>query len=237
MSNELLFIIQTIIGLAFTLVAFSMGRNWLYGYIAVCIVLANIFVTKQITLFGIPATGGNVLYGSIFLATDLLAEHFGKREARQAILLGFGAALFYLIMSQFILKFSPSPDDWGAAEGMATIFDFAPAIVIASLMAYLISQFHDIWAFHWIREKTGGRYLWLRNNGSTWVSQLIDSVVFSILAFLVLPILFSNAEALPFDIVVGIIISTYFLKILVAAIDTPFIYLSHNLPIIKLKDS
>ena len=237
MSNELLFIIQTIIGLAFTLVAFSMGRNWLYGYIAVCIVLANIFVTKQITLFGIPATGGNVLYGSIFLATDLLAEHFGKREARQAILLGFGAALFYLIMSQFILKFSPSPDDWGAAEGMATIFDFAPAIVLASLMAYLILQFHDIWAFHWIREKTGGRYLWLRNNGSTWVSQLIDSVVFSILAFLVLPILFPSAEALPFDIVVGIIISTYFLKILVAAIDTPFIYLSHNLPIIKLKDS
>ncbi len=237
MSNELLFIIQTIIGLAFTLVAFSMGRNWLYGYIAVCIVLANIFVTKQITLFGIPATGGNVLYGSIFLATDLLAEHFGKREARQAILLGFGAALFYLIMSQFILKFSPSPDDWGAAEGMATIFDFAPAIVLASLMAYLILQFHDIWAFHWIREKTGGRYLWLRNNGSTWVSQLFDSVVFSILAFLVLPILFPNAEALPFDIVVGIIISTYFLKILVAAIDTPFIYLSHNLPIIKLKDA
>ena len=237
MSNELLFIIQTIIGLAFTLVAFSMGRNWLYGHIAVCIVLANIFVTKQITLFGIPATGGNVLYGSIFLATDLLAEHFGKREARQAILLGFGAALFYLIMSQFILKFSPSPDDWGAAEGMATIFDFAPAIVLASLMAYLISQFHDIWAFHWIREKTGGRYLWLRNNGSTWVSQLIDSVVFSILAFLVLPILFPNAEALPFDIVVGIIISTYFLKILVAAIDTPFIYLSHNLPIIKFKDA
>ena len=237
MSNELLFIIQTIIGLAFTLVAFSMGRNWLYGYIAVCIVLANIFVTKQITLFGIPATGGNVLYGSIFLATDLLAEHFGKREARQAILLGFGAALFYLIMSQFILKFSPSPDDWGAADGMATIFDFAPAIVLASLMAYLILQFHDIWAFHWIREKTGGRYLWLRNNGSTWVSQLIDSVVFSILAFLVLPILFPNAEALPFDIVVGIIISTYFLKILVAAIDTPFIYLSHNLPIIKLKDA
>ncbi|HIA29350.1 MAG TPA: VUT family protein [Candidatus Marinimicrobia bacterium] len=237
MSNELLFIIQTIIGLAFTLVAFSMGRNWLYGYIAVCIVLANIFVTKQITLFGIPATGGNVLYGSIFLATDLLSEHFGKREARQAILLGFGAALFYLIMSQFILKFSPSPDDWGAAEGMATIFDFAPAIVLASLMAYLILQFHDIWAFHWIREKTGGRYLWLRNNGSTWVSQLFDSVVFSILAFLVLPILFPNAEALPFDIVVGIIISTYFLKILVAAIDTPFIYLSHNLPIIKLKDA
>jgi hypothetical protein len=229
MSNELLFLIQTIIGLTSTLLAFSMGRNWLYGYIAVCIVLGNIFVTKQITLFGLPATGGNVVYGSIFLSTDLLAEHYGKKEARQAILLGFGAALFYLIMSQFILKFSPSADDWGAAEGMATIFDFAPSIILASLIAYLISQFHDIWAFHLIREKTAGRFLWLRNNGSTWISQLIDSVVFSTLAFLILPSIFSGVEALPFDTVVGIVISTYLLKIIVAAIDTPFLYLSYNL--------
>lgn len=229
MSNELLFLFQTIIGLAFTLAAFSMGRNWLYGYIAVCIVLANIFVTKQITLFGIPATGGNVVYGSIFLATDLLAEHYGKKEARRAVLLGFGAALFYLIMSQFILRFSASSDDWGAAEGMAAIFDFAPAIILASLISYLISQFHDIWAFHLIRKKTGGRYLWLRNNGSTWISQFIDSIVFSTFAFLLLPHVFPGAEALPFDTVVGIIISTYLLKIFVAAIDTPFLYLSYVL--------
>ncbi|MFQ6607972.1 MAG: queuosine precursor transporter [Fidelibacterota bacterium] len=229
MSNEILFLLQTIIGLGFTLIAFIKGRHWLYGYIAVSIVLANIFVTKQITLFGIPATGGNVVYGSIFLATDLLAEHYGKKEARQAVLLGFGAALFYLVMSQFILKFTASSDDWGAAQGMATIFDFAPAIILASLIAYLISQFHDIWAFHLIREKTRGRWLWLRNNGSTWISQLIDSVVFSLLAFLILPEILPGTEALPLDTVMGIIISTYLLKILVAAIDTPFLYLSYIL--------
>ena len=80
MSNELIFILQTVVGLAFTLVAFRMGRSWLYGYIAVCIVLANIFVTKQIILFGIAATGGNVVYGAVFLATDLLAEHYGKKR-------------------------------------------------------------------------------------------------------------------------------------------------------------
>ncbi|MEE9167171.1 MAG: queuosine precursor transporter [Candidatus Neomarinimicrobiota bacterium] len=228
MTDELLFLAQTLVGLTFTLVAFRIGKNWLYGYVAVCIVLANLFVTKQITLFGLAATGGNVVYGAIFLSTDLLAEHHGKKAARDAVFLGFFVALFYLIMSQFMLRFMPSSSDWGAAEGMIQIFTVGPSIILASLLAYLISQLHDVWAFHAIRMKTKGRFLWLRNNGSTWVSQLIDSVVFSSLAFLVLPaLLVGDNYALPFGIVVQVVISTYFLKLLVAAIDTPFIYLSY----------
>ena len=230
MNNELLFIIQTVVGLAFTLIAFRMGRHWLYGYVGVCIVLANIFVTKQITLFGVAATGGNVVYGAVFLATDLLAEHHGKKAAREAVYIGFFAAVFYMVMSQLILLFSPSADDWGASAGMTTIFSAAPSIVLASLTAYLVSQLHDVWAFHFIRQKTEGRLLWLRNNLSTWVSQLIDSILFSSLAFLILPRLISDsANALPSGIVVQIVVSTYLLKILVAAIDTPFIYLSYAL--------
>lgn len=230
MSNELLFIIQTIVGLLFTLIAFRMGRHWLYGYVGVCIVLANIFVTKQITLFGLAATGGNVVYGAVFLATDLLAEHYGKKAAREAVYIGFFAAVFYTVMSQLILFFSPSSDDWGAAAGMTSIFSAAPSIIIASLTAYLASQLHDVWAFHFIRQKTQGRFLWLRNNLSTWVSQLIDSILFSFLAFLILPQLISDStNALQFGTVVQIVISTYLLKILVAAIDTPFIYLSYAL--------
>ncbi len=229
MSNELIFFLQTVVGLAFTLVAFRMGRAWLFGYIAVCIVLANIFVTKQITLFGIAATGGNVVYGAVFLSTDLLAEHYGKSEAKKAVYLGFGAALFYTVMSQLVLLYEASSADWGAAAGMASIFAAAPSIIIASLVAYLLSQFHDIWAFHLIREKTGGRFLWLRNNGSTWVSQAIDSVVFASLAFLLLPMIFGGENALPLAVVGEIVLSTYLLKILVAAIDTPFIYFSYRL--------
>ncbi|HIC73938.1 MAG TPA: VUT family protein [Candidatus Marinimicrobia bacterium] len=228
MSNELIFILQTGVGLTFTLVAFRMGLSWLYGYIAVCIVLANIFVTKQITLFGIAATGGNVVYGAVFLATDLLAEHYGKKEARQAVFIGFFSAVFYTIMSQMILYLEASANDWGAAAGMADIFTSAPAIILASMVAYLISQLHDIWAFHAIREKTAGKFLWLRNNGSTWISQLIDSIVFSLLAFLVFPVLMGSENALPVNVVMEIVISTYMLKILVAAIDTPFIYFSYS---------
>jgi len=66
---------MTLIGLIFTLFSFRMGVQWLYAYVAIAIILANIFVTKQIMLFGLSATGGNVMYGSIFLATDLLSEH------------------------------------------------------------------------------------------------------------------------------------------------------------------
>ena len=94
MSNELIFILQTVVGLAFTLVAFRKGRSWLYGYIAVCIVLANIFVTKQIILFGIAATGGNVVYGAVFLATDLLAEHYGKKRRDRLFLSDFSQLFF-----------------------------------------------------------------------------------------------------------------------------------------------
>ena len=90
MTNELLFLLWTLIAVSGVLVAFSIGgRAALYGVIGIYIVLANIFVAKQITLFGMAATGGNSLYGALFLATDLLSEYWGKREARRAVWFGW----------------------------------------------------------------------------------------------------------------------------------------------------
>ncbi|MCK4715653.1 MAG: queuosine precursor transporter [Candidatus Marinimicrobia bacterium] len=218
MVNELIFFLMIIVVLCATLFTFRMGKQWLYAFIAVCIVLANIFVTKQFTLFGISATGGNITYGAIFLTTDLLCEHYGKEEGRKAVFIGFFAAIFYLLSSQFILLIKPSEFDT-VNEGMKTIFSFAPRIVLASMVAYLISQLHDIWIYHFIRTKTKSRMLWLRNNASTWTSQLIDSLIFSLIAFI---------GIFPFKIVLQIIISTYLLKIIVAALDTPFLYLSYR---------
>jgi len=225
--NEFLFICQTIVSLLIVLMAFRAGKTWLYVLIAVFYVLANIFVTKTITLFGLEATGGNVLYGAIFLSTDLLSEYYGRDAARKGVFIGLASVMIYLVMSQFMLGYKASPNDWGAAEGMVSIFGFAPSIIIASLTAYLISQLHDVWAFHFWKLKFKGKHLWLRNNLSTWVSQLLDSVVFAFLAFAILPrLLMSPDQALPMDVVIEIVITTYLLKILVAAIDTPFIYLS-----------
>ncbi len=218
MSNELIFLLMILFVLFCTLFAFRMGKYWLYGFIAFNIILANIFVTKQFVIFGITATGGNITYGSIFLATDLLCEHYSKRDGRRAVFLGFFAAIFYLITSQFIILLKPGVFD-KVHSSMQIIFSFAPRIVLASLIAYLISQMHDIWFFHFLKEKTKGKMLWFRNNASTWVSQLIDSIIFSMIAFL---------GIFPINIVLQLIISTYLLKVLVAAIDTPFIYLSYK---------
>jgi len=195
-----------------------MGKQYLIAWVAASIVLANIFVTKQIKLFGLSATGGNILYASIFLATDLLNEHFSKEDAKDAVKIGFLASLLYLMSSQFILQYIPTDYDT-VHEGMQAIFTFAPRIIGASMLAYLVSQFHDIWAYNFIWKKTGQKLLWLRNNGSTWISQLIDSVIFSLVAFV---------GVFPFNEVFQIIVSTYVLKILVAFLDTPFMYLSYR---------
>ncbi len=196
-----------------------MGKNWLFAIVAVYITLANIFVAKQITLFGLAATGGNALYGCTFLVTDLLSEHYSKREARKAVMIGFFAAIIFLIMSQLILAFKPSEADF-VHKGMTSIFSLTPRIILASMTAYLISQLHDIWAYHFWRTLTDGRFIWIRNNLSTWASQFIDSLVFSTIAFYGV---FSN------KILLQIILTTYLLKIVVAIIDTPFIYLSYPL--------
>ncbi|MBD3276319.1 MAG: queuosine precursor transporter [Candidatus Marinimicrobia bacterium] len=223
MSNEILFFTMTLVGLAFTLFCFRNGKIWLYAYVALSIILANIFVTKQIYLFGLSATGGNVMYGTIFLATDLLSEHYGKSVARRAVFIGFFAAIVYLVMSQFMLAFIPTEYDT-VQGGMQSIFSFAPRIVFGSLIAYLMSQLHDVWFFHMLKEKTGGTLLWMRNNVSTWVSQLIDSVVFTLIAFL---------GTFEWNVLFQIILTTYLLKILVAFIDTPFIYLSYRIKAIE----
>ena len=219
MPNELVFIIKLLAGLAFTLFAFRMGKVWLFAMVGVYMVLANIFVTKQILLLGVAATGGNVVYGCTFLATDLLSEHYSRRDAKKAVIIGFFASVVFLAMSQLILAFQPSEIDT-VHGGMSSIFYLAPRIVAASMAAYLISQFHDIWAFHFWRRLTKGRFLWMRNNFSTWVSQLIDSCIFVSVAFY---------GVFPRETLIQIIISTYLLKIIVALIDTPFIYLSYKL--------
>ncbi len=214
MENSLWFIVWVIVCLAFVLAAFRMGKSWLFGIVVANAILANIFVLKGMYLFGLAATGGNAVYAAIFLATDLLAEHYGPKVARQAVFMGFFASIFFLVGTQFILKFQPADFDI-AHQSFALIFGFTPRIIIASMAAYLTSQNLDIWIFHRIRAKTGERFLWLRNNGSTIVSQLIDSTIFTFLAFWGV-----------YEELIQLTIATWAIKVVVAACDTPFIYLA-----------
>ncbi|GAB4376267.1 MAG: queuosine precursor transporter [Calditrichia bacterium] len=216
MPNEIWWFIFLIVDFSLALLAiYFFGKKALYVLIATDIIVCNIQVIKTIEIFGFVATLGNILYGSIFLATDLLGDVYGKKEARQGVWLGFFSLIFMTIAMQLAIQFQPHASDF-SHEALTTIFGFIPRIVLASLVAYLISQHHDVWAFHFWKNKTGGKYLWLRNNASTWVSQAIDSVVFVFIAF------YGVFEK---NVLLSILGTTYAIKILVALLDTPIVYL------------
>ncbi|MDD5590932.1 MAG: queuosine precursor transporter [Dehalococcoidales bacterium] len=195
------------------------GRQGLYAIIVAAVITANIQVLKTVEVFGFVSTLGNILYGGIFFATDILTEVYGKKAARRGVWLGFiGMALMTLWM-QFGLKFIPHASDFSQGA-LQTIFSLMPRIAAGSMTAYLVSQHHDIWAFLFWKRKTRGRFLWLRNNASTMVSQAIDSAIFCTIA---LWGVFDSSTWLQ------ILASTYFIKLFVAVIDTPFIYLAKRL--------
>lgn len=220
MSNELLWIAFALSDLAMALLVFRLfGRVGLHGLIVFNLLLCNIQVLKTVELFGMTTTLGNVLYASVFFATDLLGEFHGKEEARKGVYLGFVTLLMGTIYMQFALLFAPAPSDF-ADPHLQAIFGFLPRIAAASMLAYLVSQLHDVWSFHYWKQRTKGRHLWLRNNASTLASQLLDTAIFCSVAFLGL---------FPMSVWWQILLTTYLMKVVVAVLDTPFIYLAKRL--------
>jgi uncharacterized integral membrane protein (TIGR00697 family) len=218
--NETLWIAFALVDLCMVLVVYRLfGRVGLFGLMVFNLLLCNIQVLKTVELFGLTTTLGNVLYASVFLATDLLSEFHGKKEARKGVLLGFVSLVMMVAYMQIALYFQPAADDF-AQPHLSALFGFMPRIALASMAAYLVSQLHDVWAFHAIRERTGGRMLWLRNNASTMVSQLLDSAIFCTIAFWGL---------FPVNVFWEIMLSTYVIKVAVAVLDTPFIYIARRL--------
>ena len=205
------------VNFAFIMIAFRFwGKTGLFIWMPVSVIVANIQVTKTVVLFGLEATLGNIIYATSFLATDILAEFYSRKDASKAVRCGLFSLVAMTILMQMALLFKPSVNDF-VSESLNTVFGLMPRIAIASLVAYVVSNYHDIWSFlHW-KEKTGGRFLWLRNNASTMVSQLIDSVIFTLGAFLF---------TLPGRAMIEIIITTYLLKFITAACDTAMIYLA-----------
>lgn len=209
------------------------GEAGLYVYIAVAILGANIQVLKavQFGFYADPVALGTVLFASTYLCTDILAEHYGVRAARRGVAIGFASFLLFAVFMVLTLGFSPlTPEQAGEDMAwaldyhghMAALFTPAPAFFAAGMIAYLASQYHDVWLFSLLKRATGGRYLWLRNNASTAISALIDNTIFSVLAWVVFA-----GDPLPWSTVIfTYILGTYWLRLIVATLDTPIIYLA-----------
>ena len=179
------------------------------------LLLANILASKIIVVGGLVLPAAIILYPLTFLFTDVVAEVEGKKSASSLVMAGFYLSIF---MVAVILagRLLPPAGFWKHQEAYTAILGSTPRIVLASMVAYLISQNHDVWAFHWWRKKTAGRHLWLRNNLSTMVSQMIDSVLFIGVAFW---------GTVPPATIGVMIISQYVVKVGIALLDTPICYL------------
>ncbi|MGL1931313.1 MAG: queuosine precursor transporter [Desulfotalea sp.] len=215
--NELIWAVMLIVNFSLILIFYKFyGRMGLYLWVPISTIIANIQVLKLVELMGFEATLGNIVYASSFLATDILSENHNKKDARRAVGIGFLSLASMIVLMQLALAFEPSANDF-ASESLNTIFGWMPRIALASIVAYMVSQYHDIWSFGLIKEKTGGRYLWLRNSLSTMLSQAIDTVVFTLIAF------WGQYE---WPVLVSIFWTAYALKWIVAAADTPFLYIA-----------
>ncbi len=222
MSNELIFIITVIIYLGSVLLLYKLfGKNGLFAFAIFGTILGNIAVCKCVDLFGLSTTAGNVLYASTFLVTDILSEKYGKKDAQRAVQYSFSIMLLWLLGTQLILQFTPNANDY-INDSLKVVFGLVPRITIASLIGFICSQNIDVFLYHFIWKKTGDNKskLWLRNNGSTLISQAIDTVIFTFLAFW---------GTYPTNVFVSILITTYLFKALVAVIDTPFIYIARKI--------
>lgn len=216
MSNETLWCLYLLFDFGAALLAMIyFGRLGLYAIIIASLIICNIQVQKIITLFGVSVTLGNIAYGGTFLATDLLSEVYGKNEAKKAVCIGFLTLFVTTIALQLSLLFTPGSDDIMHPH-MHALFTMAPRIFLASLIAYMVSQFHDVWAYHYWKIKTKDKYLWWRNNASTFVSQTIDSMLFVTIAFY-------GTYSRP--VIINIFFTTLICKWLIAVLDTPFVYL------------
>lgn len=220
MQNELLWLAMLLANFLLIIFAYKLFGKWgLIIWIPVSVIVANIQVVQTVNLFGLAATLGNIVYATSFLVTDILSENYGKKEAKKAVWIGFFSLISMTLLMNLALSFKPLEGDQLALithKATATIFNLMPRIAIASLTAYLLSQRHDVWAFQfWKRRFNKENQLWIRNNLSTMVSQFIDSLVFTLIAF------YGVFET---NVLIEIFITTYFLKWVVAVADTPFVY-------------
>lgn len=224
--NELLLIMSLILSFGGTVLFFKMfGKSGLFAWIGIAAILANIEVTILVNAFGMDQTLGNTLFASSFLATDILSEIYGKKDADKGVLVGIFTTVLFIIFSTMWIHYIPAENDW-AMNSVKALFSNTPRILCASLAGYAISEVLDVWLYHkwWdLTEKKFGshsKFLWVRNNFSTLVSQLVNIVLFNFIAFFGI---YKLKE------LIFITISCYIIYVITSLLDTPFIYLAKKI--------
>ncbi|QHI73405.1 queuosine precursor transporter [Aminipila terrae] len=226
MNNEILLITTLIVLYSVVLIWYRLfGRTGLLCWIVFATIAANIEVLILVDAFGIEQTLGNVMFATTFMVTDILSETEGKKVAKKAVNIGILTSITFIAVSQAWLMYTPSVNDW-AFPSIKAIFSNTPRLMFVSLGVYAIVQRFDVWAYNKVWAATNKicndtkKYLWLRNNASTLLSQLLNTVLFSLGAFW---------GTYPLHTLISIILSSYVIFVVTSIADTPFVYAARKM--------
>ena len=219
MNTVYLFLEILICFSAVVLIGKLFGKNGLIAWVGIASVLANIITAKTSNILGLDASQGSVLFASTFLATDILCEKYGKKEAKTGVLVGLFSSVALIVATQIALLYSPVEYDY-ADEPMQVLFGLNLRITASSIVMYLIANLADIAVFDKLKQMTGGKWLWFRNNVATILCNCIENFGFIFLAFLGI---YTAGQC--FEIA----IATSVIEIVAAVCDTPFAYLGRKL--------
>ena len=187
------------------------------------LVVGNIIgTTKFVNVFGLIVPAGTLAYPFTFLATDLICELYGKKRAQVLVWVGFAMNFFMLGLMMLGHYLKDASGVSGATSTFESVYGFMIGNVIASMFAYLVAQSVDVKLFHFWKDLTKGKHLWLRNNLSTVVSQLVDTT--AILSVLYIANNLGDSIRTISDLI-SLIIASYLFKFFIALLDTPLFYI------------
>lgn len=217
--NELLFFLAIIAAFScVVLVGKYFGESGLAAWVAISTILANIILPKQITLFGLDVTLGNVMFSSTYLCTDILSERMGLKRSRRAVFVGLIAELFFVGLSQFALWFVPNDYDY-AQGAMKELFTLSARVTTASVIMFFLANLCDVYLFEALRKKYPNQ-LWLRNNVSTIVCNCVENFALMLLGFW---------GIYDFKTCMVIAAGTCVIEAIVGICDTPFVYIGRKI--------
>jgi uncharacterized integral membrane protein (TIGR00697 family) len=196
--------------------------------LVVCNLIANKFISLDLGFYTFVLSAGVLPYPITFLITDFLSEFYGRKRTNYVILSGFIALIFVLFVIWLGSQFNSIENSPISDSSYDLLFGNSQRVIFASMAAYLFAQLIDVRIFHFWKKVTSGRHLWLRNNFSTIISQLVDTT-------LVVGIIFIDTES--FGTIGKMILDGWLFKILCAVFDTPIMYIGSWLFKLKFKIS
>ncbi len=226
MQNELILVLSLVLIYTTVLGFFKLfGKSGLYVWTVIATITANIEVMILIHAFSLEQTLGNILFASTFLVTDILSETKGKEYAKKAVSIGIMTNIVFILITQSWFLYTPSVNDI-AFESIKSVFSNTPRLMLVGLVVYAVVQRFDVWLYHNVWTKTtkyfkdNSKGLWIRNNASTLISQLLNAFLFNFGAFW---------GVYDLNTLLVITFSSYVVFIITSIMDTPFVYLARKI--------